>query len=156
MPEGRRYSPDNPSPAMQDFAQYIRDHGYPNVTDEAVAATSMFHKEWQRQHAERVREERKVTNAEKEKERAAKEEKREADKKARAEKKAADEAAKEEKRKQREADKAAKDAEKADTGADGDDSDSAPADGESGGPRKRLRVRGDAAEATAGASAGQF
>jgi hypothetical protein len=153
MAEGRRFSPENPSPAMQDFAQYIRDHGYPNVTDEAVAATSMFHKEWQRQHAERVRNEREEGREAKEQERKEKAEKREADKIAREEKKARDAEAKEEKRKEREAAKAAKAAEKADTGADGDDSDSVPADGESGGPRKRLRTR---EPVEAGASAGQF
>jgi hypothetical protein len=153
-PIGRRYSPENPSPAMQDFAQYIRDHGYPDVTDESVAATSMFHKEWQRQHAERVRQERKVINAEREKEREAKAEKREQDRKDREEKRKADEEAKEKRRQEREDAKAAKEAADAESGADGDDSTE---DGESRQPRKRLRTRDEASEGeTVGASAGSF
>ena len=139
MPEGRRYSPENPSPAMRDFAQYIRDHGYPNVTDEAVAATSMFHKEWQPQHAARTRAEAAERNAEKDQERKEKAEKRELARKEREEKRKADEEAKELRRQERETAKAAKDAEKAESGADGDDSDSADAEGRQ--PRKRLRTR---------------
>jgi hypothetical protein len=152
--EGRRYSPENPSPAMRDFAQYIRDHGYPDVTDEAVAATSMFHKEWQPQHAARTREESKVKNAEREKEREAKAEKREQDKKDRAEKKKADEEAKEKRRQEREDAKKAKEDAAAETGADGEDSDSA--DGEARQPRKRLRTRDEGEPVAAGVSEASF
>ena len=154
MPEGRRYSPENPSPAMQDFAQYIRDHGYPDVEDRHVAATSMFHKEWQRQHAERVREERKVINAEREKEREANAQKRADAKAERDAKKAADEEAKEKRRQEREEAKAAKEAADAESGADGDDSTGE--DAENRQPRKRLRTRDEGEPVAAGQSAGSF
>ena len=132
MPEGRRYSPENPSPAMKDFAQYIRDHGYPNVTDEAVAATSMFHKEWQRGHAERVRQEREATKGEREAAAAEKKAKAEQRKKEAADKKAAKEAAAAEKKAKKEAEAAAKE------GADGDDSGDEPTR-----TSRRLRTRGE-------------
>jgi membrane protein involved in colicin uptake len=159
MPEGRRYGPDNPSPANAAFAQYIRDQGH-EITDKQVQLTSIYHREWQAGHAEQTRQDRKVINAEKEKEREAKAEKREQDRKDRAEKKKADEEAKEKRRQEREDAKKAKEEKEAaaaegadDSGADGDDSDSA-IDGEAASPRRRLRVKGEPAEA--GASAGQF
>jgi hypothetical protein len=137
---------------MVDFTQYINDHGYPDVTVECVQATAMFHKEWQVQHAEKVRQERKVINAQKEEDRKKREEKREQDKKDRAAKKEQDDAAKEARKKEREDAKAAKEAADAESGADGDDSTS---DGEPAKPRQRLRTRGEEPVA-AGASAGEF
>jgi fused signal recognition particle receptor len=156
MPEegsNRRYSPENPSPAMQDFAQYIRDHGYPDFEDWHAAATAHFHKQWQPQHAARVREESKERNAEREKEREAKAEKREQDRKERDAKKKADEEAKEKRRQEREDAKAAKAEADAESGADGDDSTS---DGETRKPRGRLRTRDEGEPVAAGQSAGSF
>lgn len=151
MPEGRRYSPDNPSPAMKDFAQFIRDNGYPNVTDEAVAATSMFHKEWQRGHAERVRQERVAGLAEREAEKQRKAEERAAKKQAREEAKAQKEQEAAAKKAAKEAAKAEKEASK---GADGDDT---PVEnGEPATTRRRLRTKGEPETVSAGASEAAF
>jgi hypothetical protein len=151
MPEGRRYSPESPSPAMQDFAQYIRDHGYPNVTDEAVAATSMFHKEWQRQHAERVRTERAEGAVEREAEKQKKAEERAAKKQEREEAKAKKAQEAEAKKAEKEAKKAEKEAAK---GADGDD---APVEnGEPAKTRRRLRTNDAPETVSAGASEASF
>jgi hypothetical protein len=156
MPEGRRYGPDNPSPAMKDFTRYIQEHGYPEVTESQVAATAYFHREWQIEHAERTRQERKVKNAEKEEERKVKEAKREQDKKDRAAKKEADEAAKEQRKKEREEAKAAKAAAGEDTGADGDDTDSAPEGTESRRTRRKLNTNDAQESVSAGVSESSF
>lgn len=151
MPEGRRYSPDNPSPAMKNFAQYIRDHGYPNVTDEAVAATSMFHKEWQRGHAEQVRQERAAGAVEREAEKAKKAEDRAAKKAEREAAKAKKEEEAAAKKAEKEAAKAAKEAAK---GADGDDT---PVEnGEPATTRRRLRTKDEPQTVSAGASEASF
>jgi hypothetical protein len=156
MAVGRRYGPEDPSPAMKDFTKYIQEHGYPDVTESQVAATAYFHREWQIEHAERTRQERKVANAQKEEDRKVKEAKREQDKLDRAAKKQADEDAKELRKKEREDAKAAKAAAGEDTGADGDDTDSAP-DGESRRTRRRLNTKEDAPESvSAGVSESSF
>lgn len=154
MAEGRRYSPENPSPAMRNFAEYIRAQGF-DITDEAVAATSFYHREWQAQHAEQMRSEREATAAQRELDKAQKAQEREDKKREREEAKAAKEAEREEKRRQKEAAKAEKAEREAQEGADGDDGSTE----EGGTPRRRLRLKkgNDEAEvATAGASAGSF
>lgn len=156
MAEGRRWSPENPSPAMKSFASYIKEKGYDDSSDleTTVAATFVFHREWQQGHASELVAEREATKAQREEAKAAKAQEREANKVKR-------EAAKAEKEQEREAKKAQREAEKAEKAAqaalDGDDSDSEA--GEGGEPRKRLKLKRDsvvAEEATEGVNAGAF
>jgi hypothetical protein len=158
MPEGRRWSPENPSPAMKSFAQFIRDKGYTDSADleTTVAATFVFHREWQAGHAAELVKEREEGKAAREAEKAKKAEEREAKKAEREKAKAEREAEKEAKKAQREAEKAEKAAKAEQEGADGQDGEG---NGETAEPRKRLKLKRDnvvAEEATAGASAGSF
>lgn len=155
MPEGRRWSPENPSPAMQSFAKYIKEQGYDDNSDlvTTVAATFVFHRDWQQGHAQELTQEREASKAKREEDKAKKAQEREVKKAEREKAKLEKEAEKEEKRKQKEADKAEKEAKAAQEGADGEDGS------ESATPKKRLRLRKDgeqAEAATAGASAGSF
>lgn len=152
MAEGRRWSPENPSPAMKSFAAFIKEKGYDDSADleTTVAATFVFHREWQQGHAQELVAERAQLKEQREAEKAKKAEEREAKKAEREKAKQEREAEREEKKRQREEAKAEKEAKAAQEGADGEDSDSA---GE-GQPRKRLKLRGgakEAEEATAGA-----
>lgn len=153
---GKRWSPENPSPAMKSFAAYIKDKGYDDSADleTTVAATFVFHREWQQGHAGELVAER--AQAKEAREAAAEQKKLEREQK-KAEKEAAaaeKEAEKEAKRQQKEAEKAEKAEKAAQESADGDDT---PANGDAA-PRKRLRLKGsnEAEAATAGASAGSF
>lgn len=155
MPEGRRWGVDNPSPAMKSFTKYINDkEGEGFVSEAQVASTFIHHREWQQGHAAELVEER----AEAKKIREADAEKRKqerADKKAQKDKEKAErEEAAEQKKKDKEAAKAAKEAEG--SGADGDDSDSAPSDGESAAPRRRLRTKDQGEPVAAGVSEQSF
>jgi hypothetical protein len=148
MPEGRRWSPENPSPAMKSFAAYIRNQGYDDSADleTTVAATFVFHRDWQQGHASEIAQEREATKAQREQEKAAKAQEREqkkAEREAEKERKAQE---KEAKRQEREAAKAAKEAEKQ---VDGDDSDSEPVQ-----TRKRLKTK--APDEQVAASAASF
>jgi hypothetical protein len=159
MPEGRRWSPENPSPAMKSFAEFIRNKGYSDGADleTTVAATFVFHREWQSGHAAELVKEREEGKAAREAEKAQKAQEREAKKAERDKAKAEKEAEKEAKKAQRDAEKAEKAARAEQEGADGDDSDSTTES--NGEPRRRLRLKKDnvvAEEATAGASAGSF
>lgn len=155
MPEGRRWSPETPSPAMRSFAAYIREQGYDDSADleTTVAATFVFHRDWQQGHAAELVKEREEGRAAKDAEKAQKAQEREDKKKEREAAKAVKEQEKEAKRQEREAAKAEKEAKAA---------EEAPADGEdavTGEPRRRLRTKNgnqEAEAATAGASAGQF
>lgn len=134
MPEGKRYTPENPSPAMKSFAAYIKEQGYDDTTDleTTVAATFVFHRDWQKGHASELVKEREEAAKAREEAKAKKAEEREQKKQER-------EAAKAEKEKEREAKKAEREAKKAEKeGADGDDS---PAD-EPQKTSKRLRLKG--------------
>lgn len=142
MPEGRRWSPENPSPAMKSFAAYIREQGYDDSADleTTVAATFVFHRDWQSGHAKELVNERAEAKAQREAAQAEKAKEREAKKAEREQAKAEKEAEKERKRAEREAAKAEKEA----AAADGDDSTSASSEnGEPAKTRKRLRTKGD-------------
>lgn len=156
MPEGRRWSPENPSPAMKSFAAYIKEQGYNDSSDleTTVAATFVFHRDWQQGHASELVKEREESKNKREEEKAAKAKEREEKKAEREKAKAEKEAEKKAKAEQKEADKAERDAKKAQEGADGEDSPT-EATGE---PRKRLKLKkdADAEAATAGATAGSF
>jgi len=156
MPEGRRYSPQNPSPAMVSFANYIREEeGADSITNEQVAYTFVHHRDWQTGHAKQLvteRAEAKVTrDAEAEKKKA----EREAKKAQKDEDRAKREAEAEEKKAAKEEAKAAKEAEG--SGADGDDSDSATPDAEGRRTRRRLNTKDEAQEpVAAGVSEASF
>lgn len=158
MPEGKRFSPENPSPAMVDFSNYIKSKGYDDGTpvETVVAATFVFHSEWQKQHAEQVRQEREANAGQREAEKQRKAEERAQKKAEREQAKAEREAEKEAKRQQKEAEKAEREAKAAQEAATGGDDGESTPEGEQ--PRKRLRLKKDAPaeEATAGASAGTF
>lgn len=153
---GKRWSPENPSPAMKSFAEYIRGKGYDDSADlvTTVAATFVFHREWQQGHASELVQERAEAKEKREAEAVEKKAKREAEKAEKDRVKAEKEAEKEEKRKQKEAEKAEKADKAAQEGEDGDAGEEAP----TGEPRKRLKLKKDdeAEVATAGANAGSF
>lgn len=155
MTNGRRFTPENPSPAMINFAEHIKSKGYDDSTDlqTIVAATFVFHKEWQSQHAEKVRQERAANAEKREEEKQRKAEEREAKKAERERLKAEKELEREEKRRQREEAKAEKEAkakQEADAGGDSEDGgEDAPT------PRKRLRLKKDAPQEAA-APSGSF
>lgn len=138
MPEGRRYSPENPGESATSLAAFITEKGHP-VEAGQVQSVWFYHPEWQRGHAAEAEARREENRAKKEQEKEAKKVEREA-------KKAEKEQEKEQKRLEREAKKAEK-AEKAaqESGADGDDSDSAPA-------RKRLKTKAPEEQVAASAS----
>jgi hypothetical protein len=147
MPEGRRWGVDNPSPAMKSFTAYINEHeGEDFVSEAQVASTFIHHREWQQGHAQELVEERRIAK-----------EKRDAD----AEKRKLD---REQKKAEKDAEKAKKEQEKADKeaakaaeeGADGDDSDSATADGEPAKTRRRLRTKDEGEPVAAGVSEASF
>jgi flagellar biosynthesis GTPase FlhF len=149
MPEGRRWSPENPSPAMKSFANFIRDKGY-DVSDRDVAATFVFHREWQAGHASELAAEREASKEQREAAKAAKAQEREAKKAEREEAKAKKAQEAEAKKAEREAKKAEKEAAK--QGADGEGgSDEAPAK-----TNRRLRTREEPVAAGAGASEASF
>lgn len=141
MPEGRRWSPENPSPAMKSFAAYIKEQGYDDSTplETTVAATFVFHRDWQQGHAAELVQEREALKAQREQEKAQKAQEREEKKAQKAKEKAERDAEKEAKRQQKEAEKAEREAKAAQEGADGDDSE-----GETAAPRKRLKLKSDA------------
>lgn len=150
MPEGRRYSPENPSPTMLDYAAHIRQQGYDDnsTLETIVAATFVFHRDWQADHAERVRQERAAGAGEREAAKAAKAAEREQKKLEREKAKAERELEREQKRLEREAAKAEKEAAKQ---LDGDDSDSATAD-----PARTTRRLRTKEPETVGASEASF
>jgi hypothetical protein len=152
MPEGKRFTPESPSPAMKSFAEYIRGQGYDDATDlvTTVAATFVHHRDWQIGHAKELDVERAAAKEQRE----ADAEKRKADREAKAAEKKAEKERKEQEKKDKEAAKAAKEAEG--SGADGDDSDSAP-DGEGQRTRRRLNRKDEAQEpVAAGVSEASF
>lgn len=151
MPEGRRYTPESPSPAMVSFANFIKGKGYDDSTplETTVAATFIFHRDWQAGHAEEVRQEREANAGKREAEKAAKAAEREANKQKKAEEKALRDQEKADKKAQKEAEKAERDAKAEQEGETNG--------AEAGEPRKRLRLKKDDAEQeTATASAGTF
>jgi len=156
MPEGRRWSVDNPSPAMKSFTAYINDkEGEGFVSEAQVASTFIHHREWQKGHAAELEVERADAKVKREAD-AEKRKQDRADAKAKKDAEKADkEAKKEADRKAKEDAKAAKEAEG--SGADGDDSDSASGDGEGQRTRRRLRTKDDAGEpVAAGVSEASF
>jgi hypothetical protein len=134
---------------MKSYAEYIRSQGYDDSTDlvTTVAATFVFHRDWQKGHAGELAAEREAAAKEREEKKAAKAQEREAKKAEREQKKAEKEAEREAKRQEREAKKAEKEAAK--EGADGDDS------GEEA-PRSRRGLRTKGEPVAAGASADSF
>ena len=130
MPEGRRYSPENPGESATSLAAFITEKGY-EITGGQVQSVWFFHPEWQRGHAAEAEVRREENRQKKEVEKEQKRLDREA-------KKQEKEAEKEQKRLDREAKKAEKAEKEAQEGADGDDSDSEP---EPVGARKRLKTR---------------
>lgn len=150
MPEGRRWSPENPSPAMKSFTKFINDKGYA-VSERDVAATFVFHREWQQGHASELAAEREASKGEREAAKAAKAEAREAKKAEREEAKKAKQEAAEAKKADREQKKAEKEA--AAKGADGEEG------GDEEPPAKtnrRLRTREEPVAAGAGVSESSF
>lgn len=146
MPEGKRWGVGNPSPTMKSFTAYINEHeGEGFISEDQVASTYVHHRKWQEGHAQELVAERAEAKATRE----AEAEKRKADraekKRIKDEEKAQKDAEAAEKKAQKEREKAEREA----AGADGDDSDSSPADGEAAQPRKRLRTRGEPAEPVA-------
>lgn len=129
MPEGRRYSPENPGESATSLAAFITEQGY-EITGGQVQSVWFFHPEWQRGHAAEAEQRREQNRQKKEAEKEQKRLDREA-------KKAEKEAEKEQKRQKKEAEKAEREAKAAqEGGADGDDSDSEPTT-----TRKRLKTR---------------
>lgn len=159
MAEGRRFTPENPSPAMKSFAAFIKDKGYDDSTDleTTVAATFVFHREWQQGHASELAGEREAARKAREEAKAAKAAEREEKKAQREAAKAEREAEREEKKRQREEAKAEKEAKAAqEAAANGDDSDEGEGEGK---PRRRLRLKkenDEAAEATVDAESGSL
>lgn len=151
---GKRFSPENPSAAMKSFAEFIRAKGYDDSNDlvTTVAATFVFHREWQAGHAGELAQERADAKAAREAAQAEKAQEREA-------KKAEREAAKLEKEKEKEEKKAQRDAAAAEKAAkaeqDGETGD-AGTDAPTGEPRKRLKLKKDDSEELADASTGTF
>jgi hypothetical protein len=142
MPEGRRYSPENPGESATSLAAFITEKGY-EITGGQVQSVWFFHPEWQRGHAAEAEQRRELNRQKKE---AEKEQKRLEKEAKRAEK----EAEKEQKRQEKEAAKAEREAKAAqEGGADGDDSDSEPVT-----TRKRLKTK--APEDQVSASAASF
>lgn len=147
MPEGRRYSPDNPSPTACSLAEYIRNEGV-DIEDKHVAAVWFYHPLWQPGHAEEVRQQRADKAKLDEAEKAKKQEGQAVKKWLAAEKKFN----KEQDAAKRKADKKA---EKAAEGADGNDA--TVENGEPAKTRRRLRTRDESAEpAVVGASEVSF
>lgn len=146
MPEGKRFTPESPSPAMKSFANFIRNKGYDDSTDlqTIVAATFVFHREWQQGHASELAGERAEAKAQREAAKAEKAAEREAKKAEREAAKAEREAEREEKKRQREEAKAEKDAKAAQEGE---------SEGEPAQPRRRLRTKSDG-DPTADADSG--
>jgi hypothetical protein len=154
MADGRRFTPESPSPAMKSFAAYIKEQGYTDETDleTTVAATFVFHRAWQQGHASELGAERAAAKEAAEAAKAEKAKEREAKKAQKAEEKAIKEQEKEAKKAQREAEKAEKDA-KAAQEAESGEAPGEPAEGAE--PRKRLKVKAADPE-LADATAGQF
>jgi hypothetical protein len=149
MPEGRRWSPENPSPAMKSFTKFINDKGY-DVSERDVAATFVFHRDWQQGHASELAAEREASKGEREAAKAAKAQEREAKKAEREEAKHKRDQEKEAKKAEREAKKAEKEAAK--EGADGEEGgDEVPAK-----TNRRLRTREEPVTAGAGQSEASF
>ena len=139
MAEGRRFTIENPSPTMVSFATYIREkEGEDFVTDAQVAATFIHHRDWQQGHASELATERAAAKEKREAEQEQKKIEREAKKKEKDEAKALKEAEAAQKKAEKEAAKAAKEAEGQ---LDGDDSDSAPSNGEGQRTRRRLNTK---------------
>ena len=147
MPEGRRWSVDNPSPTMKSFTAYINEReGEGFVSEAQVAATFIHHRDWQPGHAQELVAERAEAKA-----------KKEADDEVKKAKKAEEKAVKDAEKAEKEADRLAKEEAKAAkeaaaSGADGDDSDSI-SDGEKR-TRRRLNVKEE--PVTAGVSEQSF
>lgn len=150
MPEGRRWSPENPSPAMKSFAAYIRGQGYDDSADleTTVAATFVFHRDWQQGHAGELVQEREASKAQREADKAQKAHEREQKKQERDAEKARKAEEKEAKKAERDAAKAAKEAE----GADGVDPEGVEAEGEQVTTRKRLKTKAPEEQVAASAS----